>query len=129
LLWAVQSVSNKKENSKQPILGTALDIGLSEENPITNNKKKQKPAPSDASENEEQVGLVLPYHHPNASINQVATGVMQADINNLETDLRALYEYWLSQYQEEIATLQVQLASAKAYSSNRGHLDLQNPSL
>jgi hypothetical protein len=66
-------------------------VGLSEENPITsNNKKKQKTAPSNASENEEWVSLVLPYHQPNASINQVDTGVMQADIKNLEIKLRAL---------------------------------------
>jgi hypothetical protein len=95
LLWAVRSFSNKKENSKQPILDTVLDVGLSEENPITSNKKKQKPAPSDASENEERVGLVLPFHQPNASTNQVATGVMQVDIDNLETKLCALYQYRL----------------------------------
>jgi hypothetical protein len=33
------------------------------------------------------------------------------------------------QYQEEIAALQVQLASEKGCSSNRGHLELQNASL
>jgi hypothetical protein len=125
LLWPVRS--NKKLNFKRPTLDTVWDVGLSEENPITSNKKKQKPAPSNASVvNKERV---LPYHHPNASINQVATGVTQADIKNLETKLLALYEYWLSQYQEEIGTLQVQLASEKAYSSDRGHLELQNASL
>jgi hypothetical protein len=58
----------------------------------------------------------------NASINQVTpsiTGVKQADtkvIKNLETNLRALYEYELSQYQKEITTLQVQLAAANVSS-------------
>jgi hypothetical protein len=102
-----------------------LDVGLSEENPITSNKK-EKLAPSVASANGERV---LPYHQPNAPINQVATGVTQAHINNLETSLLASYEYRLSQYKEEIATLQVQLASEKAYSSDRGKLELQNASL
>jgi hypothetical protein len=46
-------------------------------------------------------------------------------MENLETKLRASYfEYGLSQYQEEIATLQVQLATAKANSHDTGHLDL-----
>jgi hypothetical protein len=123
----VQSGANPKQNSKRPsTLDTVLDVGLSEENPITSNKKK-KHAPSVASAKEEQ--RVLPYHQPNAPINQVATGVTQADINNLETKLLASYEYRLSQYKEEIATLQVQLATEKAYSSDRGELELQNASL
>ncbi len=100
-------------------------MGLSEENPITSNKKKKR-APSVASAIEERV---LPYHQPNAPINQVATGVTQADIDTLETKLLASYEYRLSQYKEEIATRQVQLASEKAYSSDRGQLELQNASL
>ena len=53
----------------------------------------------------------------------------QADIDNLELKLLASYEYRLSQYKEEIATLQVQLASEKAYSSDRGELELPNASL
>jgi hypothetical protein len=52
--------------------------------------------------------------------------VTQADIDNLEMKLLVSYEYRLSQYKEEIATLQVQLASEKAYSSDRGELELQN---
>jgi hypothetical protein len=83
-------------------------------------------SPSVASAIKERV---LPYHQPNAPINQVATGVTQADIDNLETKSLASYEYRLSQYKEEIATLQVQLASEKAYSSDRGELELQNASL
>jgi hypothetical protein len=55
--------------------------------------------------------------------------VTQADIDNLETKLLASYEYRLLQYKEEIATLQVQLASEKAYSSDRGKLELQDASL
>jgi hypothetical protein len=39
--------------------------------------------------------------------------VTQADIKNLETKLRASYEYQLMQYQEDIAALQDQLASEK----------------
>jgi hypothetical protein len=88
-------------------------------------KKKQKLAPSAASVNKERV---LPFPQPDAPINLVATEVTQADIKNLETKLLALYEYRLSQYKEEIMTLQVQLAS-EAYSSDRGHLELQNASL
>jgi hypothetical protein len=105
-----------------------LDVGLCEENPITSsNKKKHKPVPSNASVNEERI---LPYHQPNTSINQVAThGATQADIRNLETELLTSHEYWLLQYQEEIATLQIQLASEKVYSSDRGHLELRNASL
>jgi hypothetical protein len=106
------TISLKQEGELQATyLGPVLDVGLSEEDPITSNKKKQKPAPSDASENKERVGVVLPYHQPDASSNQVATGVMQADIENLKTNLRSLYEYKLSQYQEESVTLQDQLAS------------------
>jgi hypothetical protein len=109
------------------VLDTALDLGLSEENPITSNKKKKlAPSVSIASAIKE---CVLPYHQPNAPINQVGTGVTQADIDNLETKLLASYEYRLSQYKEEIATLQVKLASEKAYSSDRGKLELQNASL
>jgi hypothetical protein len=78
LLWVIQSVSNKKKNSKGPILDTDLDVRLSEENPITSSKKGQKPAPSNASGSEVWFGLVLLYHQLNVSINQVATGVMQA---------------------------------------------------
>jgi hypothetical protein len=55
--------------------------------------------------------------------------VTQADIDNLETKLLASYKYRLSQYKEEIATLQVQLAPEKAYSSDRGKLELQDASL
>jgi hypothetical protein len=125
-LWSVHSGANPKQNSQLPsTLDTVLDVGLSEENPITSNKKKKR-APSDASAIKERV---LPYHQPNTPINQVATGVTQADIDNLETKLLASYEYRLSQYKEEIATLQVQLASEKAYSSDRGKLELQNASL
>jgi hypothetical protein len=122
---SLPSGANPKQNFKQPTLDTVLDVGLSEENPITSNKKK-KLAPSVASANEERV---LPYHQPNAPIIQVATGVTQAGIDNLETKLLASYEYWLLQYKEEIATLQVQFASEKAYSSDRGQLELQNASL
>jgi hypothetical protein len=110
------------------ILDTVSGVGFSEENPITSNKK-QKPAPSNASENEEWVGLVLPCHQPNPSINQVATGVTPADIESLETKLHTSYEYQLLHYQEEIATLQDQLASDKANYHDRGHLDLQKASL
>jgi hypothetical protein len=84
-LWVIRSVSNKKENSKRPILDTVLDVGFSEGNPISSTKK-QKAAPSDASTDEEGVGLVLPYHQPNVSINQLAPsiiGMMQADIKKL----------------------------------------------
>jgi hypothetical protein len=49
--------------------------------------------------------------------------------NLLEAKLRASYDTSLSQYLEEIATLQVQLASEEAFSSDRGHLALQNASL
>ncbi len=126
LLWSVHSGANPKQISQRPsTLDTVLDVGLSEENPITSNKKKKR-APSVASAIKESV---LPYHQPNAPINQVATGVTQADIDNLELKLLASYEYRLSQYKEEIATLQVQLASEKAYSSDRGELELQNASL
>jgi hypothetical protein len=100
-------------------------LWVSEENPITSNKKK-KLAPSVALANEERV---LPYHQPNAPINQVATGVTQAVLDNLETKLLPSYEYWLLQYKEEIATLQVQLASEKAFSSDRGEVELQIDSL
>jgi hypothetical protein len=95
LLWSVRSGANPKQNSKRPsTLDTALDVGLSEENPITSNKKKER-APSVASAIKERV---LPYHQPNVPINQVAIGVTQADIDNLETKLLASYEYRLSQY-------------------------------
>ena len=127
-LWSVRSGVNPTQNSKQPAtLDTVLDVGLSEENPITSNKNnKKKLAPSDASVNEERV---LPYHQPNAPINQVGTGATQALLDNLETKLLASYEHRLSHYKEEIATLQVQLASEKAFSSDRGQLEPQNASL
>jgi hypothetical protein len=125
-LWSVLTGENPLQNSKRPTtLNTVLDVGLSSENPITSNKRK-KVAPSDVSANEERVP---PYRLPTAPINQVATGVTQADIDKLETKLLASYEYRLSQYIQEIATLQVQLASEKAYSSARGQLELQNASL
>jgi hypothetical protein len=83
MLWAIQSVSNKKESSNQPILNTFLDVKFSDENRITSTKK-QKPGPRDASESEGwAAGLVLPYHQPSTPINQVApsiTGVTQADM-------------------------------------------------
>jgi hypothetical protein len=126
LLWSIPSVANPKQNSKRPTLDTVLDVGHSEENPITRKNKKKKLASSVASAKEERV---LPYRQLNAPINQVGTGVTQADIDNLETKLLASYEYRLSQYKEEIRTLQVQLASKKAYSSDRRQLELQNASL
>jgi hypothetical protein len=99
LLWVVQSASSPNQNSKGPTLDTVLDVGLSEENLITSNKKKRKEkvAPSAASVNEEQV---LPFPQLNVAINLVATGVTQADIEHLETKLVALYEHRLSQYKE-----------------------------
>jgi hypothetical protein len=78
--------------------------------------KKQKPAQSLDAKVEELVGL------PEAAINKVASfkpGVMQADIDNLEAKLSASYDTRLSKYLEEIATLQVQLASEKVISSQR----------
>jgi hypothetical protein len=52
----------KKENSKQPIIDTCSNVVTSEENPLTSSiTKKQKPASSNAIENEEPVGLVIPY--------------------------------------------------------------------
>jgi hypothetical protein len=54
---------------------------------------------------------------------------MQADINKLEAKLHTSYNTRLLQHLEEIATLQVQLASEKAFSSDRGHLALQNASV
>jgi hypothetical protein len=60
-------------------------VGFSHENPLSITKK-QKPAPSVATKNEEHLGV------PGAEINQVApfiTSVMQADINNLEAKLPA----------------------------------------
>jgi hypothetical protein len=57
---------------EQPTPDTVWDVGLSEESPISSNKKKQKPAPSHTSVIEESV---LPDLQPNVSINQVATGV------------------------------------------------------
>jgi hypothetical protein len=84
-----------------------LDLGLPEENPLTSHTKK-KLAPSVPLAIKERV---LPYHQLNAPINQVATGVTQADIDKLEKKLLDSYEYRLLQYKEEIATLQVQLAS------------------
>jgi hypothetical protein len=69
-VYDVCNFSGNKQNSKRPTLDTVLDVGLSEENPKTNNKKrKQNPEPSGASVNEEQF---LPYHQLNATINQVA---------------------------------------------------------
>jgi hypothetical protein len=96
LLWAIHSGANPTQMSQRPsTLDTVLDVGLSEENPITSNKKKKR-APSVASAIKERV---LPYRQPNVSINQVATtGVKQADIDNLEMKLLASYEYQLSQY-------------------------------
>ena len=122
-LWVVRSGS--KQNAKRPNLNTVSDVGFSAENPISTTKK-QKPAPS-VADDEERVGL------PDAAINQIApvntTGVMQAGIDKLEAKLRASYEARLSQYQQQIATLQVQLASQKAFSSDKGHVELQNASL
>jgi hypothetical protein len=63
--------------------------------------------PSIAARVKERIGL------PEAAINQVASlnpAVMQADISNLEAKLCTSYNTWLSQYLEEVATLQVQLA-------------------
>jgi hypothetical protein len=123
-------VSNKKANSKQYVLYTDSDVGFSEENPITSNKK-QKPAPSSNTfENEERVGLVLPYHQPNTSINQVATGERRKRKLKIEKLGCALCTSISCRIiQEEIATLQDQLAYEKAYSRDIGHLNLQNASL
>jgi CRISPR/Cas system type I-B associated protein Csh2 (Cas7 group RAMP superfamily) len=129
-LWeAFHTHVNKSGTSVQDSCTCMLTVGT-----CSSNVKKQKPAPSNAIEIEERVGLVLPYLL-DASINQVTpwiTGVTQADIKvikNLETKLRAPYEYELSQYKEEIATLQVHSATAKANSNDIGHLKLQDPFL
>jgi hypothetical protein len=65
-LWSVHSGANAKQISQRPsTLDTVLDVGLSEDNPITSNKKKKR-APSVSSAIKERV---LPYHQPNAPIN------------------------------------------------------------
>jgi hypothetical protein len=124
-LWAVHSGPTMKQNSRRPNLDTVSDVGFSQENPISISKK-QKPAPSVAAKVKEHVGIL------EVAINQVTSfkpGVMQADIDKLETKLRISYNTRPSQYLEEIVTLQVQLASEKEFSSDRGSLALQNASL
>jgi hypothetical protein len=125
-LWVVRSGPTKKPTYKRPKLDTVSDVGFSQENPIYISRK-QKSAPSVAVVVKEHAGV------PEAvTINQAASdkpGVMQAEINQLEAKLCLSYDARLSQYLEEIASLQVQLASEKTFSSDRGQLALRNASL
>ena len=125
-LWVVRSGPTKKPTYKRPKLDTVSDVGFSQENPISISRK-QKSAPSVAVVVEERAGVPEA-----ATINQAASdkpAVMQAEIDQLEAKLRLSYDARLSQYLEEIASLQVQLASEKAFSSDRGQLALRNASL